>query len=322
MDTDILNRFDRIVAMLIHLQSRKVVKAQDLADRFGVSLRTIYRDIKSLEVSGVPISGEAGVGYSLMEGYRLPPIMFTREEAGSFVAAEMLMQKFSDKTLGAYYQSAMYKVKSVLKGAAKDRVARLEEQMWINSDQELFNEHAPDALDVLLDSIAEKKQIALKYQSPYSGEVLDRTIEPIGVFNESNYWYVMAYCLLRQDYRQFRTDRMMQIRRTSTPFTKQHDTIDDYKKTKQPKQSTKVVLLVNEPIARYIKAGRKYYGFVSERAVGDKSEMTFMCSNICDGMARWFLMFGDEAEIIEPDSLKVRVGEMIERIQEKLQVTV
>ncbi|HEX8377656.1 MAG TPA: YafY family protein, partial [Pedobacter sp.] len=252
MDADNLNRFDRIVAMLIHLQSRRVVKAQDLADRFGVSLRTIYRDIKSLEASGVPISGEAGVGYTLMEGYRLPPVMFSREEAGSFVAAEKLMQKFSDKTLGAYYQSAMYKVKSVLKGSAKDRVEQLEEQIWINSDQEIFNEHTPDALDVLLDSIAEKKQIALKYQSSYSDDLIDRIIEPLGVFNENNYWYVMAYCLLRRDYRQFRTDRMLQIRRTSTPFTKDHDGIEVYKNTKPPEQTTKVVLLINKDIARYL----------------------------------------------------------------------
>ena len=100
MNSDNLNRFDRIVAILIHLQSGRVVKAQELASRFGVSLRTIYRDIRSLEASGVPITGEAGVGYSLMDGYRLPPVMFTREEAGSFVAAEKLMQKFSDKALG------------------------------------------------------------------------------------------------------------------------------------------------------------------------------------------------------------------------------
>ncbi len=322
MDADNLNRFDRIVAMLIHLQSRRVVKAQDLADRFGVSLRTIYRDIKSLEASGVPIAGEAGVGYSLMEGYRLPPVMFSREEAGSFVAAEKLMQKFSDKTLGAYYQSAMYKVKSVLKGSAKDRVAQLEEQIWINSDQEIFNEHTPDALDVLLDSIAEKKQIALKYQSSYSDELVDRIIEPLGVFNENNYWYVMAYCLLRLDYRQFRTDRMLQIRRTSAPFTKEHDSIEVYKNTKQPVHTTKVVLLVNKDIARYLKAERKYYGFASEKIVGDKVEMTFMCSEACDGMARWFLMFGDKSEIIEPESLRIKVSELIEKIQDKLQVTV
>src|SRR5699024_8506905 len=99
MKLDAPKRFDRIVAILIQLQSKKVIKAQELADRFQVSLRTIYRDIRSLETAGVPLYGEAGTGYSLMEGYRLPPVMFTREEAGSFVAAEKLMQHFTDKNL-------------------------------------------------------------------------------------------------------------------------------------------------------------------------------------------------------------------------------
>eukprot|EP01136_Pigoraptor_vietnamica_P039838 Opistho-1_new@11073 len=100
-------RFDRVIAILIQLQSKKVVKAQELAERFEVSLRTIYRDIRTLEASGVPIYGEAGIGYSLVDGYRLPPVMFTREEASSFIAAEKLMEKFIDKELGQHYQSAM-----------------------------------------------------------------------------------------------------------------------------------------------------------------------------------------------------------------------
>ena len=96
MSIESMNKFDRIVAILIQLQSRRIVKAQDLADRFNVSLRTIYRDIRSLQTAGVPIASEAGIGYELVEGYRLPPVMFTREEASSFVAAEKLMQFFFD----------------------------------------------------------------------------------------------------------------------------------------------------------------------------------------------------------------------------------
>ena len=89
-----MNRFDRITAILIQLQSKKVVKAQDLADRFGTSLRTIYRDIRTLEEAGVPLYGEAGIGYSIVDGYRLPPVMFTKEEAIAFITAEKLMAKF------------------------------------------------------------------------------------------------------------------------------------------------------------------------------------------------------------------------------------
>ena len=318
MSSDSLNRFDRIVAMLVHLQSGRVVKAQELAARFQVSLRTIYRDIRTLEASGVPIAGEAGVGYSLMEGYRLPPVMFTREEAASFVAAEKLMQKFSDKALGAHYESAMYKVKSVLRGNAKDWVAALETQIWINSSQEIFNEQAPDALNVLLDSIAEKRQVALQYQSLHSDEPTARMIEPVVLFNENNYWYVMAYCHLREDYRQFRTDRMQAITRTSLPFTKEHGNTDDYRNTGGPAQKTRVVIRVDKAVARYIKTGRKYYGFVSERTVGDMVEMVFLAPDVLHGFARWFMMFGDCARVVEPESLRERVGELLEKTSANL----
>src|SRR5690606_12981882 len=144
--------------------------------------RTIYRDIRTLESSGVPIVSEAGVGYSIMDGYRLPPVMFTREEAGSFVAAEKLMQKFADKSLGAYYESAMYKVKSVLRGSEKDWINALETQIQVNAGQGLFNDEIPNALEIIFESIAEKKQIVLSYQSFHKDEFTNRQIEPVGLF--------------------------------------------------------------------------------------------------------------------------------------------
>src|SRR5690625_2206261 len=127
MERDTLKRFDRLVAILIQLQSKKIVKSQELVERFDVSLRTIYRDIKTLEKAGVPLYGEAGVGYSLVNGYRLPPVMFTQREANSFMAAEKLMQQLTDKEIRTHFQSAMYKIKSVLRGAEKDRVEALEQ---------------------------------------------------------------------------------------------------------------------------------------------------------------------------------------------------
>src|SRR3954454_9013917 len=115
-----MNRIDRVTAILIHLQSKKIVKAQDIAERFNISLRTVYRDIKTLEEAGVPLIGEAGIGYSIMDGYRLPPVMFTKEEATAFLTAEKLMEKLTDPLSEESYKSAMYKVRSVLRVAEKD----------------------------------------------------------------------------------------------------------------------------------------------------------------------------------------------------------
>lgn len=318
MSDESLNRFDRIVAMLIHLQSSRVVKAQDLAERFNVSLRTVYRDIRSLESAGVPIGGEAGVGYTLSEGYRLPPVMFTREEASSFIAAEKLMQKFTDKKLGGHFESAMYKLKSVLRGHAKDHITALESQIWINTTQQLFNENTPDALEILIESIAEKKQVRLVYRSYEGEEAIERLIEPAGLFHEHSYWYVVGYCHLRKDYRQFRTDRMLEINRTTLNFTGEPIDVDEFRNVEDTSVKTKVVIRAKKEVARYMKSGRKYYGFVSEEDKGDEVEMTFMARDMAHGLARWYLMFGDCTEIVEPASFKQLVREIVEKTRNNL----
>lgn len=318
MGIDTVKRFDRIVAIFIQLQSKRIVKAQELADRFQVSQRTIYRDIRTLENSGVPISSEAGVGYSIMEGYSLPPIMFTKEEASSFVAAEKLMQQFTDKTLGAYHESAMYKVKSVLRGREKKWVEALETQVSIFPNQELFNKSIPDALEILFESIAEKKQVFLKYAALESENPSERTIEPIGVFNENTYWYVMGYCHLRNDYRQFRTDRILKINRTSNAFALEHKTLDELRKKSETRDKNKVRILVDKKISKYINGSKKHQGFVSEMIQGDKVEMTFMVDDIHNYFSRWYISFGDYAQILEPESLKKRVSEILNRSQEGL----
>lgn len=318
MSNESLNRFDRIVAILIQLQSKKIVKAQELADRFGVSLRTIYRDVRSLESSGVPIVSEAGVGYSIMDGYRLPPVMFTREEASSFVAVEKLMQKFTDKSFGAYYESAMFKVKSVLRGKEKDWIDALQGQISINPAESLFNENIPNALEILFESIAEKKQVFVKYHSLDAENPSERLLEPVGIFHENNYWYVMAYCHLRKDYRQFRTDRLLQIERRALPFQRAHGTLDDFRKKEEASPKTKVRILVDKSVVRYIKGDRKNYGFVSEEIKENGVEMTFLSQNLEHSFARWYLMFGDYAKVIEPEVLKEHLLKIVEDTKQRL----
>lgn len=318
MGNETINRFDRIVAILIQLQSKRIVRAHELADRFQVSLRTIYRDIRTLESSGVPIVSEAGVGYSIMEGYRLPPIMFTREEAGSFVAAEKLMQKFTDRSLGAYHRSAMYKIKSVLRGKEKDWINALESQIFVDPAEQLFNDHIPDALEILLESIAEKKQVFLKYHSLEAENPKNRNIEAVGLFHKNNFWYVLGFCHYRNDYRQFRTDRMLQIQRTEIDFTLDHGTLEEHLGEKEDPKKIKVRILIDKNISGYIRSAKKQYGFVSEEVKGNQLEMTFMCSDIENWFPRWYLMFGDYAQILEPDSLKERVRYLLKKAEQRL----
>jgi predicted DNA-binding transcriptional regulator YafY len=308
-------RFDRIVAILIQLQSKKIVKAQELADRFEVSLRTIYRDIRTLEASGVPIYSEAGVGYALMEGYRLPPVMFTREEVSSFIAAEKLMQKFTDPVLGNHYSSAMYKLKSVLRSNDKDYVSNIESRVVMQTAEPLFNDNSPNTLAVLFEGIAEKKQILLSYKTFDKDEKTERNIEPVGVFHDHNNWYFLGYCHLRKDYRQFRTDRIQGIKKTDCDFTIEHDSLDTYLNKNETIPTTKVRILIDKKIARYLETERKYHGFVSEKEVDGKIEMTFMSRDIENAFPRFFIMFGDYGTILEPEQLKTNTIKLLETIR-------
>ncbi len=301
-----MNRFDRITAILIQLQSKKVVKAQDLADRFEVSLRTIYRDIRTLEEAGVPLFGEAGIGYSIVEGYSLPPVMFTKEEATAFVAAEKLMEKFTDVVIKKNFESLMFKVKSVLKNSAKDLMADLEDHIQVN--QRRTNVDVPDnVLDVLFKAISEKKAVEMTYNA-LGKEHTSRLIEPIGVYHEHEHWYTIGFCHLRDGYRHFRIDRIRQIALTNKDRALERSTLKEYQaqlaKNRMPFTLQKAVILVEKQTALYLKERKHYFGFVSEVDKGDQVEMTFLTQSLEDGFARWYLMFADYAEIVEPRSIE------------------
>jgi len=319
IDEESPKRFDRIVSILIQLQSKRVIKAQELADRFGVSLRTIYRDIKTLEASGVPVGGEAGVGYTIMEGYKLPPVMFSREEATSFVAAEKLMQHFTDKSLGNYFQSAMFKVKSVLRWSEKDWVDTLDTQIMVRPmGHKLFREDVSNALELLMNAIVSKQQVFVLYQSVEADAPKERYIEPVGLYHEHEYWYLLAYCHLRKEHRKFRTDRIFSIAASDKGFELAHRELSFYLKEEQQHVKRDIRIAVHRSTARYIRNGKKYYGFISEEIHGNEVIMHFKYYENMEYFARWYLMFGDEARILEPESLKEKVKEIAGKVIEKL----
>lgn len=295
------------MAILTQLQSKRIVKAQELADRFGVSLRTIYRDIKTLENSGVPISSEAGVGYSIVEGYKLPPVMFTREEAVSFVAAEKLMEHLTDRSLGNAFQSAMFKVKSVLRWTDKDRIDELTANILVSPKKNQFRKEVPNALEILMNGIVNKKQVYILYQSFDAEKPSGRNIEPIGLYHDKECWYLVAYCHLRKDHRNFRSDRILKINGLDTSFTLQHRKLDTY--LQKPKFDTfeVVKIMMDNAYVKYVQHSRQQYGFISEKVVGDKTEMTFHYPHEPEYFIRWFIMLADKSDIIQPESLKQRL---------------
>jgi predicted DNA-binding transcriptional regulator YafY len=317
MNDHYLKKLDRVTAILTQLQSKPIVRAQDLAQKFEVSVRTIYRDVKTLENAGIPIVGEAGSGYSLMDGYKLPPVMFTKEEVLSFITAEKLMQKFLHQSLGNHYQTAMEKVRSVLKYSDRNLIQNIENQIDIFNYQPKTEDTIKNIIPTILESIAEKRQLIMEYKTVDS-KISTRTIEVVGVFFEFNYWYIMAYCILRNDFRQFRVDRILQISKTQNPFLQEYGQINDYRKNSNGNK-TKVRLLVDKKIMNHLVNSKKYYGLTEEIETENGIEMIFETDWINDGFPRWLITFADFATVLEPEILTTKLNDLLIKISAKHQ---
>ncbi|MEO7310539.1 MAG: YafY family protein [Chitinophagaceae bacterium] len=314
-----MNRIDRVTAILIQLQSKKVVKAQEIAERFSISLRTVYRDIKTLEEAGIPLSGEAGVGYTIMEGYRLPPVMFTREEALAFLTAEKMVEKLTDPSSARHYHEAMYKIKSVLQYAEKELLEDLSANIEV-----VQNPYMPPKdekaihLQTILKSVAAKVVLDIGYFANNTQQYNNRDVEPIGIFFRGSYWYMIAYCRLRNDYRNFRTDRISYINSTGRFFRKEHPSLKSFLNSlAKEKEMFTIVVSVEKSVLKYFGEQKYYNGFVSQKEVGERMEMTFLTASLM-GFAKFFLLFGEYAVILTPASLKDLVRQNLDAITKKL----
>ena len=314
-----MNRLDRVTAILIQLQSKRVVKAKEIADRFSISLRTVYRDIKTLEEAGIPLSGEAGVGYSIMEGYRLPPVMFTKEEAIAFLTAEKMVEKLTDPASADQYHSAMFKIKSVLRYAEKDLLDDMSAYIEVVGNPYLPTAtNKPIHLQTILKGIAAGAVLDIGYFANHSQQYSNREVEPVGIFYLGSYWYLIAYCRLRKDYRNFRTDRISYINTTGHYFEKQHPSLQSFlAKMSREKEMFTILIQVEKPVLKYFGDQKFYNGFVSQKEVDGKMEMTFVTGSLM-GFIKFYLQFAEYADIISPPSLKELVKKNLADILKKL----
>ena len=312
-----MNRIDRLQAILIQLQSKRVITAQEMADRFAVSLRTIYRDIRALEEGGVPIGAEAGIGYFLSEGYHLPPVMFTREEASALLMAGKIFEKHTDKNLQSHFQDALYKVKAVLDMDKKEELEDLESKISIDPFGWQFKDHSANLMVSKIQSILPHKKLAkIIYHASYSGESSERVVEPIGLCFYSNQWHLIAFCQLRNDYRDFRTDRIEKLEIVKGRFSRtDHLSLQNYLDQLQHGTDLQIVKVrFDKEIVKFIDEVKFQFGWVDQTEIENKIEMKFAVMSL-DLIARWLLMSGKHFKVVSPDSLKVRVGELVHELQ-------
>lgn len=309
-----MNKIERLSRILVKLQSRKFIIASQIADEYGVSLRTIYRDLRILEQSGIPITAIPNVGYSLVDGYRLPPLMFTPDEAFSFLMAERLLSEQSDESTYLIYKSGMDKIRTALKVSERNALENFEENVAVLKYTDVITDKgSPHILSPLLQSIRNKTRVIINYRAGYTKEVTFRCVEAVGLYFMNNQWYLLAWCCLRNDYRTFKLTRIISVSQTEEPFAQAHPRIKSLLGKIYAEDIVYSVTIKVAKEAMYLTGGNRHHGLVEETACDD----SFICryhTFSLELFARWFLSFADKAEVIEPIELKDIIREQINNI--------
>ncbi|QQA43475.1 helix-turn-helix transcriptional regulator [Pelagovum pacificum] len=199
-----MRRADRLFRIVQHLRGGRLLTAAQLAEKLEVTPRTIYRDVADLIGSGVPIEGEAGVGYVMRAGYDLPPLMFTTDEVVALVAGARLIRAWGGQAMAAAAEEALVKIETVLPDEARARAARVPVHSIAHAS---LSEEVRGLIDRIETASTDRRRLHLGY-SDADGRVTERIVRPLGLWYWGSVWTVVAWCELREDFRMFRLDRI------------------------------------------------------------------------------------------------------------------
>ena len=226
MNDNDTKRLSRLTSILIQLQTKRLITATTLAAKFNVSIRTIYRDIRALEQSGVPILTEDGKGYTLMEGYKIPPVTFTESEANALITAEQFVLKNKDASFIKDYTDAISKIKSVLRQSTKENANLLSDRIVISQNNSY--DRTSNYLSTLQLALTNFNLTTIEYQKIETEETTKRTIEPFALLSTQENWLLVAWCRLRKAFRIFRLDRIKKIQIQNEKFEPHKMTLKEY----------------------------------------------------------------------------------------------
>jgi predicted DNA-binding transcriptional regulator YafY len=208
-----MRRADRLFQIVQYLRGGRLVTAAMLAERLEVSERTIYRDVADLQSTGVPVDGEAGVGYVLRSGYDLPPLMFTRDEIVALVLGIRMVKSWGGISMARAAAEALVKIELVLPKAERARVAGT---TVFAPPMELADEVR--ALIDLIESAIEARDILRFGYEDQHGAMTERCVHPLGMWFWGKVWTLVAWCETREDFRMFRLDRTTGLAITGVQF--------------------------------------------------------------------------------------------------------
>lgn len=313
-----LNRTERLFNIILQLQGRPNMTSRDLAEHFGVSRRTIFRDLRALSESGVPLTYAEGGGYEILDGYQLPPLMLTAREAATLLMGAEFMKLQSDPSLRKDADQVDLKIREVLPRSIGDYVDRLKQRTaldpyWIHA---AADEEEPEGGGwyELSRAVAEHYAVIMEYLVMSRGEVTRRTVHPLALVYYTDHWNLIAFDLLRNGIRNFRLDHILTMRVLSERFEPPADfDLREYLEERAAPDDMIDVRLRFSATAYRLARTRIPARVVEEVEAENEVEVAFQIESL-KFLARWMLSFGGEVRVVEPDRLRRLVREEAERI--------
>lgn len=311
-----MNKTDRLLAIVLELQRKEVVRAEDLATLFETSVRTIYRDIQALSEAGVPIIGAPGTGYSLMEGYFLPPISFTVQEAVSLlIGTDFIEQRFDDD-YRVKAQDVRRKIEAILPESVLNETSRVRKAMrLLISDKQVNQSKEKEYLEKIRRAILDERKIGFHYSKRLADSEGNRhsvrTVDPYGLVLVEGSWMLVARCDLRQDIRHFRLSRMTELIDLGERFElPMHFNLREY--TPPDDRHLLVRLRFNHEIADKVKESN--YHYIEEMEEHQDGFHVVLRVRHLDELLQWVLGWGADAIVLEPESFRNRIREEAQKI--------
>ncbi|WP_299225027.1 YafY family protein [uncultured Psychroserpens sp.] len=224
-----MSQLSRLISILTLLKSKRLLTAYELAEKFDVSVRTIYRDIRKLEQAGIPVTTIEGRGYSLMDGYTVAPVQFTEKQANALITAQHLVNQTNDTSFVTDFEEALIKIKSVFRTSIQEKSELLNSKIFVFDMN--HEDISSNALSEIQLAITNFYYIEINYRKVNDSETSFRKIEPYALYSTQRKWILIAWCHLRNDYRAFRIDRIQHFKISSETFNDRKFNLQTYFQT-------------------------------------------------------------------------------------------
>lgn len=311
-----MNRTDRLLAIILELQRYRQRRAEDLATTFEVTKRTIYRDIQALSEAGVPIVAITGQGYSLAEGYFLPPVHFTADEAFMLVLGSDFTAQHFDAQYRLASQSARRKIEGILPERLQSEVHYLQESIsFIRAGTEDDPTEIAH-LRLLRRAIIEHKQVHLSYRKRYAEEgyahISQRDIDPYGLTRHGEAWYLVGYCHLRRSVRSFRLSRIDRMILLDKAFTRPATFSPAWRKSGDTDRNLTIQILLDAYAAHWIRESPTFY-IIEHQTWPDGLLVTLQVRHESEAL-HWLMSWGSHICVLEPESLRRAIAEEAQKM--------